>query len=106
MPQLRYQSGNKQSDTLSVVHEEEKEVTIKNLALKNDETYLNMEGMKVSEIIWELYQINSMDAQTDSKKDSGSKKPAWEMVGLRCDKEYKAFKDSKAKAEKSCAYSA
>lgn len=47
-----------------------------------------------------------MDAQTDSKKDSGSKKPAWEMVGLHCDKEYKAFKDSKAKAEKSCAYSA
>lgn len=54
MPQLRNQSGNKQSDTLSVVCEEEKEVTIKNLALENDETYLNMEGMNVSEIIWEL----------------------------------------------------
>lgn len=42
-----------------------------------------------------------MDAQTDSRKDSGNKKPAWEMVGLPDDREYKAFKDSKAKERKS-----
>lgn len=47
-----------------------------------------------------------MDAQTDSKKDSGSRKQAWEMVGLPDGKEYRAFKDSKAKAEKFTAYSA
>lgn len=47
-----------------------------------------------------------MDAQTDNKKDSESKKLAWDMVGLPDDKEYRAFKDSKAKAEKFSAYSA
>lgn len=47
-----------------------------------------------------------MDAQTDSRKDSGSRKPAWEMVAMLDDREYRAFKDSKAKAEKFSAYSA
>lgn len=47
-----------------------------------------------------------MDAQTGNRKDSGSKKPAWETVGLRDDKDYRAFKDTKAKAKKFSAYSA
>lgn len=47
-----------------------------------------------------------MDAQSDNKKDSASKKPAWQMVGLPDGKEHRAFKDSKAKEEKFSAYSA
>lgn len=45
-----------------------------------------------------------MDAHTDSIKDS--RKPAWEMAAMPDDREYRAFKDSKAKAEKFSAYSA
>lgn len=40
-----------------------------------------------------------MDAQNDNRKNSGSREPAQEVVGLPGDKEYRAFRDNKAKAE-------
>lgn len=50
MSQLRNQSGNNQTPSLWF-YEEDKEATVENLAFKNDTTNLNMEDMKVSEIV-------------------------------------------------------